>query len=74
MQTSKCFCLLSIWAVFGDLRQAVERMEREISDSHVKQWMQGYRDGLCAAQERFRLTQGKCCCERTADAIGKGGG
>jgi hypothetical protein len=69
MQDSKCFCLQSIWAVFGELRQAVERMERQISDEQVKQWMVGYRDGLCAAQERFRITQGKCCCERTADAI-----
>lgn len=64
MQESKCLCLNSIWAVFGDLRQAVERMEREISDPQVKQWFVGYKDGLCAAQERLRITQGKCCCER----------
>ena len=67
MQDSKCFCVNSMWATFADLRQAVERMEREISDAQVKQWMVGYRDGLCAAQERFRLTQNKCCCERKGE-------
>ncbi len=64
MQVSNCHCLNSIWAVFGDLRNAIERMEREISDAEVKQWMVGYRDGLCAAQERLRITQAKCCYER----------
>jgi hypothetical protein len=66
MQDSKCFCLNSIWACFDDLRTAIERMEREISDAQVKQWMVGYRDGVCAVQERFRITQSKCCCERLA--------
>ena len=60
----KCFCIESAQSVFADLRQAVERIEREISDEHVKLWMHGYRDGLCAAQDRFRITQGVCCCER----------
>jgi hypothetical protein len=65
MQESKCFCLQSIWAVFNDLGIAVERLERSISDEHVKLWIAGYREGLVAAQNRFRITQGKCCCERT---------
>jgi hypothetical protein len=64
MEDSKCFCLKSIWAALGDLRQAIERMEREISDPYVRQWMGGYRDGVNAVGERFRITQGKCCCER----------
>jgi hypothetical protein len=74
MQQTNCHCLISIWAVFGDLLVAVERIEREISNEDVKKWVHGYRDGLCAAQERHRITQSKCCCERTdrhslADAV-----
>jgi predicted component of viral defense system (DUF524 family) len=64
MQKSDCHCLISAWAVFADLRQAVERMEREISNEDVKKWMHGYRDGLCAAQTRFAVTVKSCCCER----------
>lgn len=63
MEESKCLCIKSVWAVFNDLRNAVERMERDISDAQVRQWFVGYRDGLCAAQERFRKTQGGCCCQ-----------
>lgn len=63
-EENTCYCISSAQAVFSDLRQAVERMEREISDQYVKTWIIGYRDGLCAAQDRFRITQGKCCCER----------
>lgn len=65
MNDHRCFCIESMQAVFADLRQAVERMERVISDEQIKQWFVGYRDGLCAAQERFRVTQSKCCCEIT---------
>lgn len=64
MSEEKCFCISSIQSVFADLRQAAERMEIVISDPQVKQWMIGYRDGICATQERFRITQGKCCCDR----------
>jgi hypothetical protein len=67
MQVSKCRCLNSIWSAFGEMRQAVDRMEREISDPQVKQWFVGYRDGLSAAQERFRITQGECCCQTKED-------
>jgi hypothetical protein len=51
-------------AVFADLLQAVDRMDRTIGNQDVQKWFNGYRDGLIAAQERFRITQSKCCCQR----------
>lgn len=60
----ECFCIGSAQSVFADLRQAVERLDRQISDPIIYQWFKGYKDGLIAAQDRFRVTQGKCCCER----------
>lgn len=63
MEASSCKCLKSMWAVFFDLVNAVERIERTVQEQHVKVWLTGYKDALVAAQERFRITQQKCCCE-----------
>lgn len=60
----KCFCRESMWAVFADLRQAVERINRVLLDEKVKLWFERYNNALIAAEERFKITQSKCCCER----------
>jgi hypothetical protein len=59
----ECYCVQSMWAVFADLIQACER-QRFILDADVQRYMTGYRNGIYEAQERFRTTQSKCCCER----------
>lgn len=64
MSDQKCLCIESAWAVYADLRQAIDRIQQEITDEHVQKWMKGYRDGVRACEERLRLTQGKCCCKR----------
>lgn len=70
-ETKDCYCTNAVWAVFNDLLQAVDRMERDISDQQVKQWFVGYRDGVVAALQRYKVTRNKCCCERTNEAISK---
>ena len=69
MEISNCHCKNTMWAVFADLLQAVERMERVINDEHVAKWLAGYRDGILACKERLRITESKCCCQRDAEMV-----
>lgn len=66
-----CLCVNSAYEVYADLLQAIERLNRNVGDPHIKKWFEGYREGLLNAQERFTMTRSKCCCERTNEAISK---
>lgn len=64
MSDKKCFCVDTAFEAIGDLIQACERMIDSIGDRDVRQYMHGYKDGVMAVGNRYRTTQGKCCCQR----------
>lgn len=67
MPTDNCLCHKQMQAVFGELMVALDRIDH-IHDSEVKKYMEGYRNGVMAAERRYRMTANKCCCERSCVA------
>ena len=64
MKDRKCFCIESAFNAVGDLQNAFDRMFNSIKDHEMRQYLKGYIDGVNAVGERFRVTQGQCCCKR----------